>query len=138
MNDDFEDLRNLSQLHNETARIERLTHHIQRIRESQDKMEQTMGKLADAVNRLAIIEERQNQDRAAMERAFNAIAEVGRKHDAAMDRVMQAVERVEDRVDELEKAEPMNAQTRRWMIGAVTLLATIFIYSLANLLGLRS
>lgn len=27
MNDDFEDLRNLSQLHNETARIERLTRH---------------------------------------------------------------------------------------------------------------
>ena len=32
MNDDFGDLRNLSQLHSETARIERLTHHIQRIR----------------------------------------------------------------------------------------------------------
>lgn len=135
MTDDFEDLRTLSQLHSETARIDRLTHHIQRIRESQDKMEATMGKLADAVNRLAIIEERQNQDRAAMERAFNAIAEMGRKHDAAMDRVMQYVERVENRLVDLERVEGLNKQARYWLFGAIGTGGAAILYALMRSIG---
>lgn len=130
-----ENLDDVLNAHNETARIERLTHHMLRIRESQDKMEQTMGKLADAVNRLAIIEERQNQDRAAMERAFNAIAEVGRKHDAAMDRVMQAVERVEGRVDELERFEGLNKQARYWLFGAIGTGGAAILYALMRSIG---
>lgn len=118
MTDDFDDLRTLSQLHNETARIERLAHHIQRIRESQDKMEATMGKLADAVTRLALVEERQSAASSALERLGDAI------------------EKLEGRLRKLEIAEPLQAKTSEWVMGAVWLAAGAAVMFVAAKAGL--
>lgn len=130
-----DDLHSIASEHDDVVRIERLTHHIRRIRESQDKMETTLGKLADAVNRLAIIEERQNQDRAAMERAFNAIAELSKKHDSSTERVMTYIERIENRLVELERVEGLNKQARYWLFGAIGTGGAAILYALMRSIG---
>lgn len=72
------------------------------------KMEASIDKLADAIAKLAVIEERQTADRAALERAFNSIARVGERLD-----------KICDRIDTLEQAAPMTAKTNQWVFEAV-------------------
>lgn len=55
----FEDLGDVALAANETARIERLTHHLQRMREDIGEMRGSMREMAAAVTRLAVMEERQ-------------------------------------------------------------------------------
>lgn len=133
---DTEDLHSIAREHDDVVRIERLTHHMMRIRESVTKMESSMEKMAEAINKLAIIEERQNQDRAAMERAFSAIADLARKHDSAIERVIGLVERVEERVDALEQAESLNKQARYWIFGAIGIAAAGVLYATLRNVGL--
>ena len=61
--------------------------------------------LTSAITKLALIEERQSVTNAALERAFGAIS------------------RVEDRLSELERLQPMNNQSRIWVERAVLALA---------------
>ena len=122
--------------HNDAVRIERLTHHIRHIRESQDKMEATLGKLAEAVSKLAVIEERQNQDRQATERAFAAIADMAKHHDASVARIMGRIERVEDRLIELERSDGLNKQARYWLFGAIGTGGAAIFYAIAKSIGL--
>lgn len=123
------------------GKIDVLVEATRKLEEQHTRLETTVAKLADAVTKLTVIEERQVQDRKEMADLRAALADMAHRYDAAIERVMQAVERLDERLDArvsaLEKAEPMNAQTRRWMIGAVTLLAMIFIYAVANMLGLK-
>lgn len=128
----------LDMIVHKVSKIDALVETTRRLESQQSKLESSIDKMTEAISRLTVIEERQTQDRKEMAELRSMLADMSRKHDAGMDRVMAVIGRVEERVDALEKAEPMNAQTRRWMIGAVTLLATIFIYALANLLGLKS
>lgn len=127
----------LDMIAHKVGKIDVLVEATRKLEEQHTRLEMSVAKLADAVTKLAVLEERQVQDRKEMADIRSALVEMVRKHDVSIERVMTAVERLGDRVDALEKAEPMNAQTRRWMIGAVTLLATIFIYAVANLLGLK-
>lgn len=75
------------------------------------EMKATMEKLADAVTKLAVIEERQNTDRLALERAFAEIAKLQKRQDEDSDRhttkvetalvaMTKSVERVHTRLDE--------------------------------------
>ena len=127
----------LDMIVHKVGKIDVLVETMRKLEDQHTRLEMSVTKLADAVTKLAVIEERQAQDRKEMVDMRSALVEMVRKHDASTERVMQAVERLDDRVDALEKAEPMNAQTRRWMFSALGLLATIFIYALANILGLR-
>ena len=116
MKDDLDDL---THAHNDTVRIERLTHHIARIRESQDKMEAALGKLADAVTRLALVEERQSATSTAIER------------------LSEAIEKLDDRLRKLEIADPMQARSSEWVMNAVWAvagLAAMFIAAKAGLI----
>lgn len=128
----------LDMIVHKVSKIDVLVEATRKLEDQHSRLESSITKMADAVTKLAVIEERQDQDRKEMADLRSMLAEMARKHDSSMERVMTAIGRVEDRVDELEKAEPMNAQARRWMFGALGLLATIFIYALANILGLRS
>jgi ribosomal protein S15P/S13E len=56
MNDDLHSIANEA---NDVVRIERLTHHIQRIREDQHAMRTAIERMSEAVTRLALVEERQ-------------------------------------------------------------------------------
>lgn len=131
-----ESLDDLMSAHNDVVRIERLTHHIQRIREGQDEMRQTLNKLAEAVNRLAVIEERQNQDRQAMERAFAAIADMAKRHESSVARIMERIERLENRLIELERSEGLNKQARYWLFGAIGTGGAAIFYTIAKTIGL--
>jgi DNA repair ATPase RecN len=119
------------------GKIDVLVEATRKLEERHTRLEASIAKMADAVTKLTVIEERQAQDRKEMADLRSALAEIVRKHDASADRIMTAVERLDDRVNALEKAEPMNAQTRRWVVGALGMLATIFVYAVANLLGLK-
>ena len=101
-----------------------------------------ISKMADALTKLAIVEERQTQTILAQERAFKALERVEerqRQHEMqCLDRendlrqlIADSNERLAARVGELEKAEPMQAQTSKWVTagvwGALALLASFIV-----------
>lgn len=131
-----EDLQDIVNARNDTVRIERLTHHMQRIRDDVAGMKDAMREVAAAINRLAVIEERQNQDRAALERAFNAISDVAKKHDNAIARVMEIVEKVDGRLRALEMAQPLQSKTAEWVEKAIFAAAAATVMFVAGKAGL--
>lgn len=101
-----------------------------------------ISKMADALTKLAIVEERQTQTILAQERAFKALERVEerqRQHElqcrdqdkAVRQLIADSNERLSIRVAELEKAEPMQAQTSKWVTaavwGALALLASFIV-----------
>ena len=107
-----------------------------------NEMKHGIAKMADALTKLAIVEERQTQTILAQERAFKALERVEerqRQHELVCrdqdKEVRQLIadsnERLAARVGELEKAEPMQAQTSKWVTagvwGALALLASFIV-----------
>ena len=107
-----------------------------------NEMKHGIAKMADALTKLAIVEERQTQTILAQERAFKALERVEerqRTHELVCKdqdkEVRQLIadsnERLAARVGELEKAEPMQAQTSKWVTagvwGALALLASFIV-----------
>ena len=101
-----------------------------------------ISKMADALTKLAIVEERQTQTILAQERAFKALERVEerqRQHELqcrdqekeVRQLIADSNERLSIRVAELEKAEPMQAQTSKWVTagvwGALALLASFLV-----------
>jgi len=89
------------------------------------KMEASMDKLAEAITKLAIIEERQSADRAALERAFVAIQRSDERCSEAFEKTVAKLEKIEMRVDTLEQAAPMTAQTTQWVNQAMWAAAAV-------------
>jgi len=96
-----DDLHSIAKESNEVVRTERITHHIQRIREDQHAMRAAIERMSEAVTRLALVEERQAA-------ASNAI-----------DRAAQAVEKMDERLRRLELAEPLQAKAAEWVQSAL-------------------
>ena len=101
-----------------------------------------IAKMADALTKLAIVEERQTQTILAQERAFKALERVEerqRQHELqcrdqdkeVRQLIADSNERLSIRVAELEKEEPMQAQTSKWVTagvwGALALLASFIV-----------
>ena len=101
-----------------------------------------ISKMADALTKLAIVEERQTQTILAQERAFKALERVEERHrqhelqcrdqdKEVRQLIADSNERLSIRVSELEKAEPMQAQTSKWVTagvwGALALLASFLV-----------
>lgn len=106
------------------------------------EMKHGIAKMADALTKLAIVEERQTQTILAQERAFKALERVEerqRQHElqcrdqekGLRQLIADSNERLSIRVAELEKAEPMQAQTSKWVTagvwGALALLASFIV-----------
>ena len=106
------------------------------------EMKHGIAKMADALTKLAIVEERQTQTILAQERAFKALERVEerqRQHELQcrdQEEVLRQLiadsnERLSIRVAELEKAEPMQAQTSKWVTagvwGTLALLASFIV-----------
>ena len=106
------------------------------------EMKHGIAKMADALTKLAIVEERQTQTILAQERAFKALERVEerqRQHEQqcrdqdkeVRQLIADSNERLAARVSELEKAEPMQAQTSKWVTagvwGALALLASFIV-----------
>ena len=115
---------------------------IEGLAQDMSEMKHGIAKMADALTKLAIVEERQTQTILAQERAFKALERVEerqRLHEMqCLDRendlrqlIADSNERLAARVAELEKAEPMQAQTSKWVTagvwGALALLASFIV-----------
>lgn len=115
---------------------------IEALAQDMSEMKHGIAKMADALTKLAIVEERQTQTILAQERAFKALERVEerqRQHELQcrdLDKEVRQLiadsnERLSIRVSELEKSEPMQAQTSKWVTagvwGALALLASFIV-----------
>ena len=83
------------------------------------EMRDVLKELTVAINRLAVVEERQLQTAASLERAFKAL------------------EKVENRVADLEKQAPLNKQSNKWMELLLMAVAGAALSFVAVKVGLR-
>jgi len=115
---DSGDLHSIAKEANDVVRVERITHHIQRIREDQHAMRAAIERMSEAVTRLALVEERQAAASTAIER------------------LVQSLERLDERLRRLEVAEPMQAKATEWVQSALLALATAAAMFVAGKAGL--
>ena len=126
----------------EDKNVQVLATKIEGLAQDMSEMKHGITKMADALTKLAIVEERQTQTILAQERAFKALERVEerqRTHELVCKdqdkEVRQLIadsnERLSTRVAELEKAEPMQAQTSKWVTagvwGTLALLASFIV-----------
>ena len=90
------------------------------------KMEASMDKMADAVTKLAVVEERQTAHHAALERAFSAISGINDKFDKLI-----------GRIEKLESVAPANADTNAWIKDAMKWCVVIVAGFVAVKVGLK-
>ena len=122
--------------------IDVLAERVEGLCSDMSEMKHGIAKMADALTKLAIVEERQTQTILAQERAFKALERVEerqRQHELQcrdQDKEVRQIiadsnERLSIRVTELEKAEPMQAQTSKWVTagvwGSLALLASFIV-----------
>lgn len=115
---DSDDLHSIAKEADGVVRIERITHHIQRIREDQHAMRAAIERMSEAVTRLALVEERQ------------AVAS------SAIDRLAQSLEKLDGRLRHLELAEQTQAKTAAWVQAALWALAAAAAMFVAKKVGL--
>lgn len=115
---DSDDLHSVAREPSEVLRTERLTHHIQRIREDQHAMRAAIERMSEAVTRLALVEERQAAASTAIER------------------LVKSLERLDERLRRLEVAEPMQAKAAEWVQSAVWAAAAAAVMFMAGKAGL--
>lgn len=101
------------------------------------KVEASMEKVADALTKLAVIEERQSADRAALERAFDAIQRSDARCAKAFEETVEKLEGVNSRVAKLEQAAPLNNKTNQWVMDALKWCAVIVATFVAVKVGLK-
>lgn len=131
-----EDLNDITTAPNEAVQLERLTHHIQRIRERQDEMlkgqeelRRSLAEMAAAITRLTLVEERQSVTSTAIERLSAAIEKID-------ERLSTSVEKIDERLRKLEAAEPIQAKTAEWVQSALWAAAAAVAMFIAGRTGL--
>ena len=131
----------------EDKTVQVLATKIEDLAQDMNEMKHGIAKMADALTKLAIVEERQTQTILAQERAFKALERVEerqRQHELqCLDQdkevrqlIADSNERLSVRVGELEKAEPMQEQTGKWVMAAVWGAAGLLALFVAKQLGL--
>mgnify|MGYP003420564586 FL=1 len=131
----------------EDKNVQVLATKIDGIAQDMSEMKHGITKMADALTKLAIVEERQTQTILAQERAFKALERVEerqrlqellcRDHDKEVRQLIaDSTERLSARVGELEKEEPMQKQTGKWVMAAVWGAAGLLAMFVAKQLGL--
>lgn len=131
----------------EDKNVQVLATKIEGLAQDMNEMKHGITKMADALTKLAIVEERQTQTILAQERAFKALERVEerqRTHELVCKdqdkEVRQLIadsnERLSTRVGELEKAEPMQEQAGKWVMAAVWGAAGLLALFVAKQLGL--
>jgi uncharacterized phage infection (PIP) family protein YhgE len=131
----------------EDKNVQVLATKIEGLAQDMSEMKHGIAKMADALTKLAIVEERQTQTILAEERAFKALERVEerqRQHELqcrdqekdVRQLIADSNERLSIRVAELEKAEPMQEQTGKWVMAAVWGAAWLLAMFVAKQLGL--
>lgn len=126
----------LGRIAEKVGKIDVLVEAQKRLEENQAKMELAIGKMADAVTRLAVMEERQNVVRGEITTLSEKIDRVEQERKENMKKVMDVVERLEHRMDKLERAEELNMQVRRWFFAGIATVGSILAYGIAKYFGL--
>lgn len=126
----------LGRIAEKVGKIDVLVEAQKRLEENQVKMELAIGKMADAVTRLAVMEERQNAVRGEITKLSEKIDRVEQERKENMKEVMDVVERLEHRTDKLERAEELNMQIRKWFFAAIATVGSILAYGIAKYFGL--
>lgn len=102
-----------------------LNQRVEAMHEDFTEMRKVLRELTGAINKLALVEERQAQYSQALERAFAIIAKVEARVDSA-----------ESRVKALEILAPENIRTRAWVDRAVLGIVGLVVLFIANATGL--
>ena len=126
----------LGRIAEKVGKIDVLVEAQKRLEENQAKMELAIGKMADAVTRLAVMEERQNAVRGEITTLSEKIDRVEQERKENMKKVMDVVERLEHRMDKLERAEELNMQIRKWFFAGIATVGSILAYGIAKYFGL--
>ena len=126
----------LGRIAEKVGKIDVLVEAQKRLEENQAKMELAIGKMADAVTRLAIMEERQNAVRGEITTLSEKIDRAEQERKENMKKVMGVVERLEHRTDKLERAEELNMQIRKWFFAGIATVGSILAYGIAKYFGL--
>lgn len=125
----------LGRIAEKVGKIDVLVEAQKRLEENQAKMELAIGKMADAVTRLAVMEERQNAVRGEITILSEKIDRVEQERKENMKKVMDVIERLEHRADKLERAEELNMQIRRWFFAGIATVGSILAYGIAKYFG---
>ncbi len=132
----MDDCELLGRIAEKVGKLDVLVEAQKRLEENQAKMELAIGKMADAVTRLAIMEERQNAVRGEIITLSEKIDRVEQERKEHMKKVMDVVERLEHRTDKLERAEELNLQIRKWFFAGIATVGSILAYGIAKYFGL--
>lgn len=125
------------------AQMALLTNKIENLCQDMGKMEQGLAKMADALAKLAVVEERQTQTILAQERAFKVLDQVIKRQEDYEEQCRQqekelhasiatSAAALSARITELEKSEPIQQQTSKWVIGAVWGILGLLSMFIAN------
>lgn len=98
----------------------------------------SLKELTAAINRLALVEERQAQLTLTVERVFKALDRLEQRAEKDRGEIRIDLGKLDTRVVNLEISEPMERQTSKWVIaaatGLITLMATVIVPRLASVL----
>ena len=109
---------------------------IKLIAQKVEKVESSVDKLTEAITKLAVIDERQINDRQTLERAFLAIQKSDERWLAMFKESHDSMNRLETRIDSLEKQEPEMLQVIKWVKTALWSAAAFAVYVVIAKLGL--
>ena len=126
----------LGRIAEKVGKIDVLVEAQKRLEENQAKMELAIGKMADAVARFAVVEERQNAVRGEIVILSEKIDRVEQERKEDMKKIMDVVDRLEYRTDKLERAEELNTQIRKWFFAGIATVGSILVYGIAKYFGL--
>lgn len=105
----------------DAAELAVLAHKVAEMHSDFGEIRTVLRELTQAINKLALVEERQTQLAVTQERAFKALERLETKFDA-----------LEKRVNTLEADEPMQKQTSAWVLAGVWgfagIAASFFFY----------
>ena len=91
------------------------------------ELKETLRKIASAVTRLALVEERQMQTNEALSRAFKQI-----------DKLDLKLTGIEQRLGTLERLQPLQQQTNGWVMTSVWIVAGDAVMFVAKKTGILS
>lgn len=104
-----------------------LAHKVDTMHQDVTELRSVLRDLTQAINKLALVEERQHQVTAAQERAFKVLEKIEAK-----------IEQIEGRVVALEIAEPEQKRAAGWVTAAVWAAAGLAVTLVLGKMGMLS
>jgi uncharacterized protein YukE len=117
--------------------MELLDHRVTELEENHEELKDVLKDLTNAINKLAIIDEKQVQSALIMDRLSGEIKDIHKDIREAKDKSDASFKRFGERLGAIELQMPKQAQTSQWVYDAVKAMAVIaglFVLKKAGLL----